>query len=754
MEIISLLVKTRRGVVTNQTQLVDIDDMAAPLVAVASGLDTQFTLREGKKGPFPNGPTNTAIETYVVDQTLAQIAVLAGSIFTANVTSVKGRAKAGSPLMGFNAKFICGNIKPSGTGSIFMYQEDSDPALVEYIVSQNPAAILAQITNNSVFTGWSLNGNTNGALKYIGTNDNFDFPVRVNGVETFRFLANGTIQYPLGAAAGYVLTSDGTGIATWQPAPGGAGGTQNFLDPAIDYITTPPVGPSVGDRYVVQPSGLGAWVGHDNEVAEWDGAVWTFYVPALDDYIFTTLTLKTYRFNGASWDLNPGIAILQNGNSLGAGGVRIGTNDNASLYFKTNTALRAFITNTGDSRWSSNMHVGYLVTAATARLHVRGATADLTTYALKVDNSSPATLFCVRNDGFVSVGALAPTSVEKFNVSGTTALGEKLIVLYSTDWATVGERERLYLTQGAFFVRANQHTFKPAGGGDSVMTIYSEGGANPTLNFWTDVIGATTLSITGLNVPEITANNTGRIKFNSNLGINVAPSLTTGVIIQGPGATSATYALEVTSSAPTNLFSVRGDGHIFQGVVPAPTYDDPQVFARFVNAGLMRALYLGDDIENHSTDIPKSTLRMGKGGQIMFYADYGGPGQYNYGGLMYSDYTTGLLSIRGGVGGLELLGGFSGTRGVHVSASGEVGVGGAASGIIALAVTGSTADNTRYSFVAYNSAAAGLLYVKNDGTISMPLVQTGNAGLVTGDLYFDTAANILGNGDLVCGRKV
>lgn len=36
--------------------------------------------------------------------------------------------------------------------------------------------------------GWLLDGNTNLVLKYIGTNDNFDFPIRVNGIEIGRFL--------------------------------------------------------------------------------------------------------------------------------------------------------------------------------------------------------------------------------------------------------------------------------------------------------------------------------------------------------------------------------------------------------------------------------------------------------------------------------------------------------------------------------------------------------------------------------------
>lgn len=67
---------------------------------------------------------------------------------------------------------------------------------------------------------------------------------------------------------------------------------------------------------------------------------------------------------------------------------------------------------------------------------------------------------------------------------------------------------------------------------------------------------------------------------------------------------------------------------------------------------------------------------------------------------------------------------------------------------------------------AYNSNTIKLNPIVNDvwitshnkfysgGGINFPSVQVGNAGLSSGDLYFDTAANILANGDLVCGRKV
>lgn len=53
-----------------------------------------------------------------------------------------------------------------------------------------------------------------------------------------------------------------------------------------------------------------------------------------------------------------------------------------------------------------------------------------------------------------------------------------------------------------------------------------------------------------------------------------------------------------------------------------------------------------------------------------------------------------------------------------------------------------------------SDAAATLLKITNAGIISIPTVQIGNAGLVAGDLYVDSEANITANGDVFVGRKV
>jgi len=414
MEIISLLVKTRRGEVVNQTYLIDIDDIAAPLKPAAAGLDTEFTLREGKKGPFFTQNTGNFIETYVVDQTLAQIAVLAGSIFTSPVVTYKGRAITGTPTWGWNAKFISGVVKPHVSGSVFNYQEDSDSDLVEYVVSQTPAQILAQITTNSLSDSWEINGNSEGVERYIGTNDAFDFPVRVAGVETFRFLQDGTIQYPLGAAAGYVLTSDATGIATWEPGPGAP---TVELDPVISQTNNPPGAPTLGDRYLVGTVPTGAWVGNANSIAEWDGAVWQYTVPVADNVVYITNTLTTKRFNGTAWVAYAGTAILQNGNTLGTWMI-IGTKDNKDFYFITNNAVRGRFSAAGNLNLTQKLFIGSGTTLPTASAHIRGADASAGTYSIKIEDNAALPLFNVENNGFTGIGILS--AAVKLHVKGSS----------------------------------------------------------------------------------------------------------------------------------------------------------------------------------------------------------------------------------------------------------------------------------------------------------------------------------------------
>lgn len=50
--------------------------------------------------------------------------------------------------------------------------------------------------------------------------------------------------------------------------------------PVLSVTTTaPPVGPAIGDAYIVPAGATGAWAGHDQKLAEWSGSAWRLSAP-------------------------------------------------------------------------------------------------------------------------------------------------------------------------------------------------------------------------------------------------------------------------------------------------------------------------------------------------------------------------------------------------------------------------------------------------------------------------------------------
>ena len=119
-----------------------------------------------------------------------------------------------------------------------------------------------------------------------------------------------------------------------------------ILAPVISRLATPPVSPVEGDRYLIIATGSGAWVGKENQVAQWTSGAWVYTIPVADNTVFVTATLVTYRYTGTVWQTYAGTTITQDGNSLGAK-VSIGSNDANALDFKTNNLERVTILSTG-----------------------------------------------------------------------------------------------------------------------------------------------------------------------------------------------------------------------------------------------------------------------------------------------------------------------------------------------------------------------------------------------------------------------
>ena len=58
-----------------------------------------------------------------------------------------------------------------------------------------------------------------------------------------------------------------------------------ILDAVVQLVViasdqaTPPQTPQTGDRYIVAPSGSGAWAGHEGDIAVYTGTNWIFITP-------------------------------------------------------------------------------------------------------------------------------------------------------------------------------------------------------------------------------------------------------------------------------------------------------------------------------------------------------------------------------------------------------------------------------------------------------------------------------------------
>ncbi len=115
----------------------------------------------------------------------------------------------------------------------------------------------------------------------------------------------------------------------------------DWQDSVLDIITTPPASPSAGDRYIVGVGGTGAFSGHDNDIAQWNGTTWDFTSPNKGFACYIESLGSEEVFNGTGW-VKFG-ATIQHNNLLGLQG---GTND--EMYHLT-SAQSSLIANATSS---------------------------------------------------------------------------------------------------------------------------------------------------------------------------------------------------------------------------------------------------------------------------------------------------------------------------------------------------------------------------------------------------------------------
>lgn len=86
-------------------------------------------------------------------------------------------------------------------------------------------------------------------------------------------------------------------------------------------LSTPPASPVSGERYVVKATGAGAWLGKNNNIAEWSGTAWIFTTPNVGTTLFVDDESKQYSWNGTAWVISgAGPQTITAGNGLTGGG--------------------------------------------------------------------------------------------------------------------------------------------------------------------------------------------------------------------------------------------------------------------------------------------------------------------------------------------------------------------------------------------------------------------------------------------------
>lgn len=343
----------------------------------------------------------------------------------------------------------------------------------------NPFATLADIGGGG--SGWSLNGNTNGVLKYIGTNDAFDFPIYVNGGETFRFLQTGSAQLESDVAgdlvltvsnlhgatpamAAYQLASNAAAQAFWQISTGDnsvgqQGNDLLFRNPSSGefFVYTKDGNFGVGE---IAPNNLGTFFRNIDDDAfvkvenpnNGTNAVAGFIS---DSDVAEGILVALSSTNNI---LDPSFAgdVIFGGLST-TNGTRVVSDKDIIFHPAFTETLRLLSDGTGRAifsngtglpsiAWSGSHDSGFswgggnstygwsngtvvtTIGGGEASLLSFGRTNDNTDFSFRSINSASTDLFAVRNDGRTAIGTLSFDPNDMFTIKSNRSAGDENIL--------------------------------------------------------------------------------------------------------------------------------------------------------------------------------------------------------------------------------------------------------------------------------------------------------------------------------------
>lgn len=77
--------------------------------------------------------------------------------------------------------------------------------------------------------------------------------------------------------------------------------TASWQKPVISVLSTPPVTPAKGDRYIVGDTATGDWAGKETNIAWYDGSAWKFDVPTEGWQAYNKALDDNMLFDGSAW---------------------------------------------------------------------------------------------------------------------------------------------------------------------------------------------------------------------------------------------------------------------------------------------------------------------------------------------------------------------------------------------------------------------------------------------------------------------
>jgi hypothetical protein len=304
-------------------------------------------------GVYQNGTNKskgdgTSYKNYVIS--IAEL-LGGGSAYTAS---------NGIILVGNDFRLSSQNISQFVNNSGYLLPADLGP----YLTSANAALTYQPIgTYLTPTTGWVLDGNTVGSEKFLGTIDNFALPFRTNNVEVARFDTAGNF---------------GIGVLVPTARLHAVGSDATNANYALKVANT------LAPIFEVRNDGL-VGVGGVN-------------------------AFTNYKFHIQTSIANDGLQVI----GAGVGTLTLGADTDTQsgvLRLRDQPAGNDgwVLRNIGDSYMVNSYNFG-IGTGPTAKLHVR-SNGSTTGYAFKVENTTPAMLFNVRDDGRVNMGTLPVSAV-------------------------------------------------------------------------------------------------------------------------------------------------------------------------------------------------------------------------------------------------------------------------------------------------------------------------------------------------------